>query len=233
MTAEVSRERILSNLVAVNERIERALERSGRKGPVKILAVTKGVSGEVIERAREAGISLFGENRVQEARDKIRKGAYGDSELHFIGHLQTNKASLAARMFPCVQSVDSSRVALALSKAAVRYGKVCRVMLEVNVARDPAKFGVVPERAPELARYVMGLPGIVLCGLMTVAPEDPGSARKAFRGLVSLREALVDAGIPGRFLQELSMGMTSDFEIAVEEGSTMVRLGRALFGERM
>ncbi len=225
-------EKIASNLARIREGIARALERSGRNGPVKILAVTKGVSPVLIEKARELGISTFGENRVQEARKKVAEGAFCGVDLHFIGHLQTNKASLAARMFSCVQSVDSTRVALALSQAAVRYGKVCRIMLEVNVARDPAKYGVSPEDSLDLARYVLGLPGLVLTGLMTVAPEDPGAARRAFRGLASLRERLLSEEIPSDALVELSMGMTSDYEIAVEEGSTMVRIGRALFGER-
>lgn len=225
-------EKLTSNLARIREGIDRALERSGRKGPVKILAVTKGVSPALIEKARELGISIFGENRVQEAREKVGKGTFSGAELHFIGHLQTNKASLAARIFSCVQSVDSTRVALALSQASVRYGKVCRVMIEVNVARDPAKFGVSPEDSLDLARYVLGLPGLVLTGLMTVAPEDPDAARRAFRGLASLRDRLLSEGIPGDALSELSMGMTSDYEIAVEEGSTMVRIGRGLFGER-
>ncbi|HHY35740.1 MAG TPA: YggS family pyridoxal phosphate-dependent enzyme [Firmicutes bacterium] len=225
-------EKLTSNLARIREGIDRALERSGRKGPVKILAVTKGVSPALIEKARELGISIFGENRVQEAREKVGKGTFAGAELHFIGHLQTNKASLAARIFSCVQSVDSTRVAFALSKASVRYGKVCRVMIEVNVGRDPAKFGVSPEDSLDLARYVLGLPGLVLTGLMTVAPEDPGVARRVFRGLASLRDRLLSEGIPRDALSELSMGMTSDYEIAVEEGSTMVRIGRGLFGER-
>ena len=232
MAADVDEKTLASNLARLNEGINRALERSGRKGPVKIVAVTKGVSPGSIRRARELGISLFGENRVQEARQKVAEGVFDGAELHLIGHLQTNKASLAARMFSCIQSVDSTRVAFILSQAAARYGRICQVMLEVNVVGDPSKFGISPEECLDLARYVVDLPGIVLTGLMTVAPENPESARKAFRGLAALRDHLLSEGIPARFLAELSMGMTSDYEIAVEEGSTMVRIGRGLFGER-
>lgn len=216
--------------------IEAACVRAGRDPKtVKLLAVTKQVPVEAIRQAAELGVSLFGENRVQEAREKASQGAFLGSTLCLIGHLQSNKASLAARLFDEVHSVDSPRIAVALGKTASRYReKPLPVLIEVNAGEDPAKFGVLPSEAKELALLVMETPGLALKGLMTVAPGygDAEIARSAFRRLRQVRDDLLNAGIPEDALQELSMGMSGDYEIAISEGSTIVRIGTALFGPR-
>ncbi|MGE5578543.1 MAG: YggS family pyridoxal phosphate-dependent enzyme [Bacillota bacterium] len=216
--------------------IEAACVRAGRDPKsVRLLAVTKQVPAEAIRQAADLGVTLFGENRVQEAREKAGEGAFLGSTLCLIGHLQSNKAALAARLFDEVHSVDSPRIAFALGKAAARYRTApLPVLIEVNAGEDPAKFGVLPSGAKELALAVMEMPGLALKGLMTVAPGygDAEMARSAFRRLRQVRDDLRDAGIPDAALQELSMGMSGDYEIAISEGSTIVRIGTALFGPR-
>ncbi|HHW17707.1 MAG TPA: YggS family pyridoxal phosphate-dependent enzyme [Firmicutes bacterium] len=225
------------NVEIVRARIEAACKRAGRDvNSVRLIAVSKKVPAETIREAMALGIKDFGENQVQEARAKIASGAFAGARVILVGHLQTNKASLAARLFDEVQSVDSLRVAAALSKFSVLYrnGKPLPVMIEVNIGKDPAKFGCPPEEALSLARAILELPGLFLSGLMTVAPGqgDPAVSRKAFRDLRLLRDEMISRGIPRENLQELSMGMSSDFEVAIEEGATVVRIGTALFGPR-
>jgi len=216
--------------------IEAACVKAGRDPKtVRLLAVTKQVPVEAIRQAADLGVSLFGENRVQEAREKVSQGAFSGSTLCLIGHLQTNKASLAARIFDEVHSVDSPRTAVALGKAATRYReKPLPVLVEVNAGEDPAKYGVMPGEAKQLVQLVMETPGLALKGLMTIAPGygDQEVARSAFRRLRKVRDELLDAGIPEDALRELSMGMSGDYEIAIAEGSTIVRIGTALFGPR-
>jgi pyridoxal phosphate enzyme (YggS family) len=216
--------------------IEAACVKAGRDPKsVRLLAVTKQVPTPAIRQAADLGVSLFGENRVQEAREKANQGAYEGSTLCLIGHLQSNKASLAARLFDEVHSVDSLRIADALNKASSRYRTApLPVLIEVNAGEDPAKFGVLPGSVKELAFAVMEMPGLALRGLMTVAPGygDAELARSAFRRLRQARDELRDAGIPADSLRELSMGMSGDYEIAISEGSTIVRIGTALFGPR-
>ncbi|HHY75194.1 MAG TPA: YggS family pyridoxal phosphate-dependent enzyme [Firmicutes bacterium] len=226
---------IEANLEWVLERVRKACERSGRDpGAVRVMAVTKSQEASLIREARDAGIALFGENRVQEARKKVSEGLFDDVCLCMIGHLQTNKASMAARIFDEVHSVDSERVASALAKYAAMYRKgPLPILIEVNAGRDPRKHGVAPEGALQLARYVMSLPSLRLKGLMTVAPASgEAEARMCFRSLRMLRDDMVGAGIDPENLRELSMGMSGDFDIAVEEGATIIRLGTILFGPR-
>jgi len=228
---------IEENFRLVGVKIKEALERSGRpKAQVKIMAVTKSVPGQVIKESIREGITLIGENRVQEARDKARDGAYDGATLCLIGHLQSNKASMAVRIFDEIHTVDSIKIARAISRFSLMYrkGRPMPVMVEVNVGKDPRKHGCLPEEALPLTQEILGLPGLSLKGLMTVAPGygDAGMARDAFRRLRVLREELVSEGVPEDALAELSMGMSSDYEVAVEEGATMVRLGTVLFGPR-
>lgn len=220
----------------VQEKIKRALEKSGSPSrQVKIMACTKTFPKEKVREVIEAGILLIGENRVQEARAKALEGAYEGACLCLIGHLQTNKASLATRIFDEIHSIDSLKLAQLVSKFAIMYRKAeLPVMIEVNIGEDPKKSGCAPSEALALAREIISLPGLSLKGLMTVAPGygDPVQARKAFEGLRLLRDQMVSQGIPFSNLAELSMGMSSDYEIAVEEGATMVRLGTELLGPR-
>lgn len=224
------------NVARVQASIRETCERTGRDpASVRLLAVTKEVPPETIRQAINAGITLFGENRVQEAREKSAQGAFRGAAICLIGHLQSNKASLAARIFDEVHSVDSGRLAASLGSASLRYRRSpLPVLIEVNAGEDPAKFGVAPSRALELVRAVIDMPGLRLRGLMTVAPGqgDEALARAAFRSLRMLRDEMLDAGVAPEFLGELSMGMSGDYVVAIEEGSTIVRIGTALFGPR-
>lgn len=197
------------------------------------MGVTKTVGDDRILQAIEAGIDIIGENYVQEAKRKIE--LMGKSvEWHFIGHLQSNKARYAVRLFDMIHSVNRVSLAEELNRRAAAAGLVCRVLVEVNLAGEESKSGAPPEEAPGLVRAVSQLANLSVRGLMTMAPwyEDPEKARPCFAGLRGLRDRIDAEKIPNVTLQKLSMGMTDDFEVAVEEGSTIVRIGRAIFGER-
>ncbi|MCH7699197.1 MAG: YggS family pyridoxal phosphate-dependent enzyme [Chloroflexi bacterium] len=213
-------------LERVRERIEAACQRAGR-GPdeVTLIGVTKTVGPEAVVEAYEAGLRDFGENRVQEAVAKIdavaRLGV--EPHWHMIGHLQKNKVKLAAGRFGIIHSVDSVRLSREISR---RYGSHVPVLLEVNVAQDAAKFGFAPEEVATALKEIAVLPHLDVRGLMTIAPFTTNSeeTRPTFRRLRELRDGLA--------LTELSMGMSGDFEVAIEEGATMVRVGTAIFGPR-
>lgn len=220
-------------LAEIRSRILRAAARSGRpETAVTLVAVTKTVAAEVVAAAVGEGLTDLGENRVQEAESKVASVGRDGVRWHLIGHLQSNKAGRAVALFDRIQSVDAADIAGALSRRAVAAGRVIPVLIEVNVSGEATKFGVGPQDLGPLAERVAGLPGLNLDGLMTVgAPVDePGQARGDFARLRGLRDETVRR--IGRELPELSMGMSGDFEVAVEEGSTMVRVGTALFGPR-
>lgn len=211
---------------AVRARIAAACERAGRDiDSVTLVAVSKTHDAGAVAGAWAAGVTDFGENRVQEASRKIPAlAARGVTPVwHLVGHLQTNKIRAALGLFDILHSVDSERLARAIDAEATR---PARAMIEVNVAGEAAKYGVAPAEAADLAERIAGLRNIELVGLMTVAPQadDPEDVRPVFRTLRELRDAIG--------LRDLSMGMTDDFEVAVEEGSTLVRVGRAIFGPR-
>jgi PLP dependent protein len=189
---------------------------------VTLLAVTKTVPPELVDAALNAGITVFGENKLQEAKAKMPLVS-SRAHWHFIGHLQTNKARDTVEMFELIHSVDSLKLAGELNKCAERAGKTQAILLEVNVAGEASKFGIKPEDLPASLAQIQQLSHIEVDGLMTVPPFG-GDPRPHFRRLRELRDA---AG-----LRELSMGMSHDFEIAIEEGATIVRLGTAIFGER-
>lgn len=217
---------IPDNLARLRERIVEACERAGRTpDEVTLVAVTKGFPAAVVAEAYDAGLRDFGENRVQEAAPKIEAlAASGRSpRWHLVGHLQTNKVKPAVGLFAILHSVDSVRLAQAISRHA---REVVPILLEVNVAQEASKFGFSPQELPSALDEIARLPNLNVRGLMTVAPltDDPETVRPVFRRLRELRDA---AG-----LEELSMGMTDDFEVAIEEGATMVRVGRAIFGPR-
>jgi pyridoxal phosphate enzyme (YggS family) len=215
-----------------------AARRSGRD-PVEIslMAVGKTQSAERIREAYDAGLRLFGENRVQEFAGKaggLRD--LQDVEWRMIGHLQSNKAAKAVELFSRVESVDSLRLAERLNAAAGELGKKLAVLIEINVGGEAAKSGVAgdSEELQELLQGAAGLEHLEFRGLMTVPPftEDPQRARPYFRRLRELRDQIAVRRLPGIGVQALSMGMSHDFEVAIEEGSTCVRVGTAIFGER-
>ena len=191
-------------------------------GHVRLIGVSKNVPPERIDQALAAGISIFGENKIQEAKAKIPLVS-SRARWHFIGHLQTNKARDAVALFDLIHSVDSVKLAGELNKCAAAAGKTQRVLLEVNVGGEASKFGFAPEDLPAALAAINQLPRLQVEGLMTVAPLV-GDPRPHFRRLRELRDA---AG-----LRELSMGMSHDFAIAIEEGATLVRIGTAIFGAR-
>lgn len=223
---------LAENLRRVQERMAAACERTGRDAAtVKLLAVTKTQPPEVVRQAADLGLGLFGENKVQEAKAKI---PLCPSRLrwHMIGHLQTNKCRDAVELFEMVQGVDSLRVAEELNKRAEQAAKTVPILLEVNIVGEGSKFGYKPELLLTELQSLNALPRLEIHGLMTIPPWTPlpERVRPVFR---KLRETKTECeqvlGVP---LPELSMGMTGDFEVAIEEGATIVRIGTALFGER-
>ena len=191
--------------------------------------MSKSFDAQAINEAKTLGISYFGENRVQEARDKVLGGAFEGSTLCMIGHLRSNKASLAARVFDEVHSVDRLKLATVLSKFSLKYRKrELPVYLQANISGEETKHGCKPSEAYNLARHILDLEGLKLVGLMTIAPvsEFPGDSRLHFRNLRLLRDDMLSMGIPAHNLKELSMGMSSDYQLAIEEGATVIRLER-------
>lgn len=226
--ADGLRERIAS----VRGKIADAAARSGRReDAVRLCAVTKNVPAPRVWDAWRAGLALFGENRVQEAQDKIRQSPPG-AQWHLVGHLQTNKARDAARLFACVQSVDSLRVAEALHRRRAPDLPRLPILIEVNCSGEPSKFGVGPDALFHLLDQVAPLDRLDLRGLMTVGPLSPDleDARRSFALLRCLRDRAETS--QACKLAELSMGMSGDYPAAVEEGATLVRIGTAIFGER-
>ena len=219
-----------ANLQAVRQAIAASAERASRDpSAVTLVAVTKTVSVERIHEAITLGLRIFGENRVQEALPKMDEIGPANIDWHLVGHLQTNKIKFLEGRFQMVQSVDSAGLAEALDR---RLQSALDVLVEVNVAEEPQKTGALPADLPAIARTVAAAGHLRLRGLMTIAPmvSDPEQVRPIFRRLRSLRdETSHELGMP---LPVLSMGMTDDYPVAVEEGATMLRLGRALFGPR-
>jgi PLP dependent protein len=225
---------IADNLAKVKERIEAAARRAGRSpDTVRLIAVSKTVDAARIRDAVEAGINSLGENYIQEAQKKIPELGHGVS-WHFIGHLQSNKAKIAARLFDFIHSVDSRKLAEELSRAAQQEKKVLPVLLQVNVAGEESKFGTTEAGALDLLRQISPLQGISVKGLMTMPPffDAPEESRPYFRELRRLAESIARSGIPGISMGELSMGMSGDYEVAIEEGATLIRVGTAIFGPR-
>lgn len=222
------------NLKTVMGRIASAAKRAARDpSSVRLVVVTKTVDVESIRHAVAAGATVLGENRVQEAREKIEKlGSL--ARWHLIGHLQTNKAKYAVKLFELIHSVDNLELAKELDKQAAKTGKVQSVLIEVNIAGEAAKAGVALRDVATLVQEAAKLKNISVRGLMTIPPysEDPEDSRPFFRKLRELAETIKKENIPAVSMDELSMGMSGDFEVAVEEGATLVRVGTAVFGER-
>ena len=226
---------ISSNISLIRQRIEAASARSGRDPrSVRLMAVSKTVALERIREALEAGITLLGENYVQEAREKIPAIGHA-AEWHMIGHLQTNKVKYVVNLFDWIHSVDRLELARELDKRAGQNKRRLNVLIEVNVSGEESKNGMEPDAALELVRQVSFLPNISVRGLMTMPPysDNPENSRPYFQALRKLRDEISATAIPSIRMDELSMGMTDDFEVAIEEGATVIRVGRAIFGKRM
>jgi len=224
---------IAEAVVRVRERIALAARRSGRKPEdVLLVAVSKTVPAAGIREAIAAGITEIGENRVQEAAEKHHE-VQGPVRWHLVGHLQTNKAGKALEIFDWIHSIDSLHVAQAVGKRAQERGKGIPVLMEVNTSGEASKYGITPKRALEEVEQIGRIEGIEVKGLMTVGLFGPEKeVRGCFHTLRELREEITRRGFPGVTMEHLSMGMTSDFEAAIEEGATMVRIGTAIFGAR-
>lgn len=225
---------VADNLRQVLDRIAAAAKRAGRDpGAAGLVTVTKTVGSERIREAVAAGAQVLGENRVQEAKEKIE--ALGSiARWHLIGRLQTNKAKYAVRLFDLIHSVDSIDLARELDRQAAKTGKVQDVLIEVNIAGEQQKAGIGANEAAGLVREAAKLGHLRVQGLMTMPPysEDPEDSRPHYRRLRELSAAIDAEGIPGVSMRLLSMGMSGDYEVAVEEGATLVRVGTAIFGER-
>ncbi|NCO37073.1 MAG: YggS family pyridoxal phosphate-dependent enzyme [Armatimonadetes bacterium CG_4_10_14_3_um_filter_66_18] len=225
---------VAANLRVIQQRVAEAAERSARRAEdVTILGAAKKVPPDRVNCAIEAGLRAVGENYVQEAQDKLPL-LRGPVSLHFIGHLQVNKARHAVQLFDVVQSVDSVRLAQELDKRAAAVGKTLEVLIEVNLGGEETKSGVPPAELRALAAQVAPLANLNVRGLMCMPPfsADPEQSRPFFRRLRALAEEVGAAGIPRVSMDQLSMGMTHDYPLAVEEGATLVRVGTGLFGPR-
>jgi pyridoxal phosphate enzyme (YggS family) len=229
---------IVENFARVRERITSAAGRAGRDPKeITLMGVSKTFPVGRIREAHAAGLRVFGENRVQEFADKAGSlNDLADAEWHLIGHLQSNKATKAAELFGAIDSVDSVRLAEKLNGAAEKAGKTLPILIEINVGGEDAKSGVAPT-SQELEQVLLAAPrwrNLRIRGLMTVPPysENPEDARPFFRQLRKIRDQISARKLPAIAMDVLSMGMSHDFEVAIEEGSTCVRVGTAIFGER-
>jgi PLP dependent protein len=226
---------IQSNLATVRRRLDGAAHRSHRTpDAVRLVAVSKTFPVEAVIAAAQAGQRDFGENRVQDGLDKIAATVSLRLEWHLIGHLQTNKARKAAAAFHWIHSVDSLDLLKKLDAGAIDAGTQPQILLQVDLANEATKFGADRSQVESLVRAALECRGVTLRGLMTMPPiaENPEDARRWFVELRQLRDQLIDGGVPAASLAELSMGMSHDCEVAIEEGATMVRVGTAIFGRR-
>ncbi|HYI09434.1 MAG TPA: YggS family pyridoxal phosphate-dependent enzyme [Thermoanaerobaculia bacterium] len=216
---------IRTNIEALERRIADACARAGRpRGDIRLVAVSKTFPASDVDLAIAAGMTDIGENKVQEARDK-KPAVTGSALWHLIGHLQSNKAREAVRLFDVVQTIDSAELAQKLARSAEALGKRQEILLQVNIGREAQKNGIDPSETADLLKKVSAIQAVHVTGLMAIPPAaEPEEARRYFRELRAMRD---DLG-----LRELSMGMTDDFEVAIEEGATIIRVGRAVFGRR-
>jgi pyridoxal phosphate enzyme (YggS family) len=228
--------------VALRDRLERVKERiriaaEACRRPVeavRLIAVSKTMPAEVVREAIEAGVTDLGENYIQEASEKFHSLAALPVNWHFIGHLQSNKAKYAVRMFDLIHSVDSLKLAKELDKYAKKNDKIQPVLIQINVAKENSKSGIYVENTLKLVTDISRLDNVAVKGLMTMPPffNAPDKVRPYFAALRQLRDRIKAENIPNITMDELSMGMTGDFEAAIAEGATMVRIGTAIFGER-
>ena len=226
---------IRENLQAVMDGIGRAAVRAGRDpNGVRLVVVTKTFDAETVRDAIGAGAADIGENYVQEARAKIEAVGRGAARWHFIGGLQKNKAKYVVRLFDLVHSVDGLELAAEIDRRAAADGRVMDILIQVDISREAQKSGVMEEDLADVVRAVAPLPHVAVTGLMGMPPfgREPEASRPYFRRMKQLFDELASLGIPRVDMRELSMGMSNDYEVAVEEGATMVRVGTAIFGQR-
>jgi pyridoxal phosphate enzyme (YggS family) len=227
---------IQDNIARVEERIAAACRRSGRRREdVRLVAVSKTHPADSVRAAFAAGLRDFGENRVQEAASKLQALAELGATWHLVGHLQSNKVRVARELFDWVHSLDSLRLAEKLAQAAASGGTRLPVLIEVNLGEETSKAGVRATEVAALAEQIAPLETLDLCGLMVIPPflENPEVVRPYFRQLRALAGEIEKRNLPNVSMRELSMGMSNDFEVAIEEGATMVRVGTAIFGKRV
>ena len=225
---------IKENISIVQEKIERACERAKRdRKDVTLIAVSKTKPVSDIRQAMEAGLSVFGENKVQEIRDKTEQ-IKENVQFHMIGHLQANKVKYLPGKVVMIHSVDNAKLAGEIEKQFAKADMKIDVLIEVNMAGEDTKFGLAPSEVPSFVQEICALPHLNIRGLMTIAPytDDPESNRVYFSGLRRLKDDINKMNIPGVNMDTLSMGMTGDYEVAIEEGATFVRVGTGIFGER-
>lgn len=226
---------VAANLEAVRERIERAASKVGRRSEeILLLGASKGVDVDRVVASIEAGLTDIGENYVQEAEGKIEKIGRNRVRWHMIGRLQRNKAKYAVKLFDLIQTVDFVKLADELEKRAAQEGRIVPILVEVNIGREPQKAGVLPEELFPLCEHISQLPHLKLEGLMCIPPwsDNPEDSRPYFAEMRELFERLKEANFPKGEIKWLSMGMSADFEVAIEEGANLVRVGTAIFGPR-
>jgi len=226
---------IKERLTFIRNRISEAAETCGRDPhTVQLVAVSKTKQADSVLGAIEAGVTVLGENYIQEARDKINTLGSHPVSWHFIGHLQSNKAKYAVKLFDLIHSVDSFKLARQLDRESQKINKIQHILIQVNVGKEATKSGVSSENAITLIEDISKLPNLSIRGLMTMPPffDDPDRVRPYFMELAALSHRIQDQNISNVEMKELSMGMTGDFEAAIECGSTLVRIGTAIFGSR-
>ena len=219
----------------IKERIRRACESCNRDADsVHLVAVSKTIPAGTVKEAIESGVTILGENYVQEAREKFNALAQYPVSWHFIGHLQSNKAKYAVRLFDLIHSVDSLKLARELDKQAKKVDKIQKILVQVNISGEDTKSGISADETPRLISEISRLENLSIRGLMTMPPYfyQPEKVKPFFAALRELRDQIKAQALPNVSLEELSMGMTGDFEVAIEEGATLVRIGTAIFGER-
>jgi PLP dependent protein len=222
-------------LIQVREEISNAEKKSGRtSGSVKLIAVSKNFEKEILLEAIQAGCSVFGENRIQEAKEKIEALKRKKVEWHFIGHLQKNKVKYIYELFDLIHSIDSFELGQTIHNGALTRGMVIPALVQVNIASEGSKSGVEPAHLEELLKKLSSLNGLRIQGLMSVPPfaDTPEKSRPYFAQLRELKDQMIRSDIENIELNELSMGMSGDYKIAIEEGATFVRVGSAIFGQR-
>jgi pyridoxal phosphate enzyme (YggS family) len=226
---------ISERLAAIRERMDRAAVKCGRNpAEIKLVAVSKTIPAEKVKPAIDAGAAILGENYIQECRDKFNELATTPVSWHFIGHLQRNKAKYAVRIFDLIHTVDSFTLAKEIDKRAAQIEKTQAILVQVNISQEETKSGISVDNVLPLIEQISTLKQVTVNGLMTMPPffDEPESARPYFQKLRLLRDQISKLNLPQVSLQELSMGMTGDFEVAIEEGATLVRIGTAIFGAR-
>ncbi|UCD91491.1 MAG: YggS family pyridoxal phosphate-dependent enzyme [Desulfobacterales bacterium] len=226
---------LITRLQHIKHRIKKTAEACGRDPEaIRLVVVSKTISADRVKEAIEAGVTDLGENYVQEARNKFNALAAYPASWHFIGHLQSNKAKYAVRLFDLIHSVDTMKLARELHKYSEKINKIQDILIQVNISEENSKSGVYVEDTRDLVKQISLLKHVSIKGLMTMPPffDAPEKARSYFSALRNLRDRIVDENIPNVCLDELSMGMTGDYEVAIEEGATLVRIGTAIFGKR-